>query len=170
MQSKVTGVRSIVRSRSGKVFAACWSLSVLSLIGFSLFGLVDRDIAGATVVGVLVSAPLIDMAVLASYWAGSASHSIARATWIVLSVALLASTLSLLGAGKSDADLLLAYGTAILSFPLGLVAGPLTGQISMPAGLSMTTLLWVLSIGAGCLQWFVLIPMFLKARARDRVA
>ena len=168
MQSKVTAVHTILSSKGGKAFAACWALSVLILIGFGLFGLVDRDVASATAVGVLVSAPFIDVAVLASYWAGRASHSIARATWIVLSIALLASTLLLLRSGKSDADLLLAYGTAILSFPLGLIAGPLTGQFSMPAGLSLTTLLWALSIGAGYLQWFVLIPMFLKARARDR--
>ncbi|OGB34711.1 MAG: hypothetical protein A3F78_13225 [Burkholderiales bacterium RIFCSPLOWO2_12_FULL_61_40] len=164
----MTGVWSIMRTRAGKVFVFCWSLSALSLIGFILFGFADRDIAGATAVGVLVSAPFIDMAVLASYWAGRASHTIARATWLVLAVSLLASTLLLLGSGKSDADLLLAYGAAILSFPLGLVVGPLTGQISMPAGLALTTLLWILNIGAGVLQWFVLIPMCLKARARDR--
>lgn len=167
MQGKVTTVRSILSSKGGKVFATCWVLSILILIGFSLFGLVDRDVASATAVGVLVAAPFIDVAVLASYWAGRTCQSIARATWIVLSAALLASTLFLLQSGKSDGDLLLAYGTAILSFPLGLIAGPLTGQFSMPAGLSLTALLWILSIGAGCLQWFVLIPMLLNARARD---
>jgi hypothetical protein len=165
---KLIAVCEILRSKAGKAFAACWLLSVLSIAGFGLVGLVDRDVASAVAVGVLVAAPFIDMAVLASYWAGSASYSIARATWIVLSIALLASALLLLRSGKSDADVLLTYGAAALAFPLGLIADPLTGQFSMSAGPSLTTLIWVMTIGAGYLQWFVLITMLLKARAKDR--
>jgi len=167
---KMSAVREILRSRAGKAFATCWLLSVLSIAGFGLVGLIDRDVASAVVVGVLVAAPFIDMALLASYWAGSTSYSIARATWIVLSIFLLASVLLLLRSGKSDADVLLTYGTAALAFPLGLIAGPLSGQFSMAAGASLTTIIWVMTIGAGCLQWFVLIPLLLKARARDRAS
>lgn len=166
---KMIAVRGMLHSKAGKAFAACWLLSVLSIAGFGVVGLIDRDVASAVAIGVLVAAPFIDMAVLASYWAGSTSHSIARTTWIALSIALLASALLLLRSGKSDADVLLTYGTAALAFPLGLIAGPLTGQFSMSAGPLLTTLIWVMTIGAGCLQWFVLIPMLLKARAKDRV-
>lgn len=162
-------VRGMLRSKASKAFSVCWLLSVSSIAGFGLVGLIDRDVAGAVAVGVLVAAPFIDMAVLASYRAGSTSHSIARATWAALSIALLASVLLLLRSGKSDADMLLVYGTAALAFPSGLIAGPLTGQLSMPAGPWLTTLIWVITIGAGCLQWFVLIPILLKARAKDRV-
>lgn len=169
MQSEVITVREVLRGRAGKIFAVVWVLSAIIFAGFTVVGLVEQDVAGAAVVGALVSAPFVDIAVFASYWAGRLTQSIARGTWLVLSIVLLVSTLALLKSGKSDADLLLTYGTAILAFPLGLIAGPLTGLLSMSAGLLLTTLLWALAIGTGYLQWFVLIPMFLKARARDRV-
>ncbi len=170
MQGKIVDIKSMLSSASGRLFAACWALAIVIVVCFGLFGLFDRDIAGAIAVGTLFAAPLIDLAIVASYWSGTVSHSLARTTWLALSVALLASTLSLLQSGYSDADLILAYGAAIFSFPLGLIAGPLTAQMSMHSGPTLTSLLWVLSIGAGSVQWFVLIPMFVRARARANLS
>ena len=167
MQGKVMVLHGILRSRSGKVFVTCWVMSALSLIGFAFFGVFDRDLASAIAVGVLVAAPFTDVAVVASYWAGRASAAIAMATWLTLAAALLGGTLWLLQNGHADADLLLVYGVSVLSFPMGLISGPLTAQLSWPAGRALTTALWVVAIGAGFLQWFVLIPMLLKARAKD---
>lgn len=168
VQSEVTLVREPPSGRAGKVCAVAWVLSALIFAGFVVVGIADRDVAGAVVIGTIASALFVDIAVLASYWAGRRARLIARTTWVVLAIVLLVSTLVLLASGKSDADLLLTYGTAILAFPLGLIAGPITGQFSMPAGAWLTTVLWTLAIGAGCLQWFVLIPMLLKARATDQ--
>jgi hypothetical protein len=143
-------------------------MSLLVFVGFVAFGVFDSDIAGAAVVGVTVTALFIDAAVLASNWASKAARLFACSTWVVLAVVLLAGTLSLLRSGKSDADLLLTYGTALLAFPLGLIAGPITGQFSMPAGPMQTMVLWALTIGAGCLQWFAFVPMLVRARAADQ--
>ena len=171
---KVIAIREMLRGKAGKNFvsfwllAAIWLPSVLSIGGSGLVGLVDRDVASAVVVGVVVAAPFIVMAVLLSYSAGSTSYSIARVTWIVLSIALLASALLLLRSGKTEADVLLILGAAILALPFGLIAGPLAYEFSMSAGPSLTILICVTTISAGYLQWFVLIPILLKSQAKDR--
>lgn len=168
VQAKVTVNPVPARARADRLCVAACGLSLLVLFGFVAVGVFDRDIAGASVIGVLAAAVFSDAAVLASNWASARARRVAYAIWIALAAVLLAGTLSLLKSGKSDADLLLAYGTAVLAFPLGLIAGPITGQLSMPAGPPQTTLLWALAISAGGLQWFVLVPMLVRARAGDR--
>lgn len=168
VQGEMTASCVPTRGRAHKICVAACGLSLLVFVGFVVFGVFDRDIAGAAVIGVLAAAVFIDAAVLAANWASKRARLFACLTWGGLAVALLAGTLSLLRSGKADADLLLTYGTALLAFPLGLIAGPITGQLSMPAGPLQTIVLWVLAIGAGCLQWFVLVPMLVQARAADR--
>jgi len=160
--------RESVQGRANKLCITACGLSLLVFSGFVVVGVLDRDIAGAAVVGVLAAAVFSDAAVLASNWANQRARLLAYAIWMFLATALLGGTLSLLRSGKSDADLLLAYGTAVLAFPTGLIAGPITGQLSMPAGPVQTMLLWALAIGFGSLQWFVLIPLLVRARAADR--
>lgn len=159
---------ALVRERMHKLCVLASGLSLLVFLGFVVVGVFDRDIAGAAVIGVLAAAVPIDAAVLAANWASTRARRLAYVAWTVLASALLVGTLWLLRSGKSDADLLLAYGTAVLSFPLGLIAGPLIGQLSMPAGPLQTMLLWAVAIGAGSLQWFALVPMLVRARAADR--
>lgn len=143
--------------------AACWG-SLLLFVGFAVFGLFDHDVVGAAVVGVLAAVLFADIAVLTANWASEGMRRFAYALWGAMAVVLLGGALLLLKSGRSDADLLLTYGVAILAFPLGLVAGPIAGQFSMTAGLLQTTVIWTLAVGIGCLQWFVLIPMLLRPR------
>ena len=131
-------------------------------MGFIGFGVFDRDVAGAVVVGVLAAAPFIDLAVFASNWATDRARLFVWCVWGVMALVLLGGTLVLMRSGKSDADLLLTYGTALLAFPLGLIAGPITGQLSMPMGPLQISVLWGLAIGIGSLQWFVVIPMAVR--------
>jgi hypothetical protein len=168
VQGEVTVSREPTSGRAHTFCIAACGFSILVFGGFVVFGLFDHDTAGATVIGVLAGGVFIDSAVLASNWAGRRARLFVRLTWGVLAVSLLAATLSMLRSGKSDADLLLTYGTALLAFPMGLVAGPITGQLSIPAGQLQTILLWALAIGAGYLHWFVLVPMLVEARAADQ--
>lgn len=170
VQGEVTSRPEPTTRRAHRLCVAACGLSLLILVGFIVVGVFDHDVAGAAVVGVLAAALFIDVAVLASNWASKRARLFVWSLWWVMAVVLLGGALSLLRSGKSDADLLLTYGTALLAFPLGLIAGPITGQLSMPAGLLQTTVLWALAIGAGCLQWFVLIPMLLRARGADRAS
>ncbi len=142
---------------------AC-GLSVALLIGFIVFGIVDADLASATVVGVLVSALFVDVGVLTSYWADRRLQFISGTIWVVMAVLLLIGVLVLLTGGKSDADLLLAYGTAILAFPIGLIAGPIAAQFSPTAGVVQSIVMWGIAVGAGTLQWFILLPQLVKRR------
>ena len=93
---------------------------------------------------------------------------IARASWIVLAVVSLLSAQVLLGAGNKDADIVMAYGTAVLSFPLGLLAGPIAAAFKIPGGMTGTALLWAIGIAIGYMQWFVLLPSLIRAIRQDR--
>lgn len=154
-------------TKSSQVRRACviaLGMSVLTFTGFVLLGVFDGDVASATAVGALASAVFADVGILTSYWAGRRARLLACAIWAVIAIALLAGTLLSLSSGLPDADLLLAYGTAILSFPSGLIAGPIAGQLFTHAGAFQTTVLWVIAIGAGCVQWFFVIPTLLRLR------
>ena len=141
--------------------AAC-GIALVILIAFGIVGLRDHDVISAAVVGVLAAALFADVALLTANWASEGTRRFARSLWAAMAVILLGATLLLLKSGRSDADLLLSYGVAILAFPLGLVAGPIVGQFSMAAGLLQTAVTWALAVGLGCLQWFVLIPALLR--------
>jgi hypothetical protein len=145
-------------------------LSTLILVGFLVFGIFTQDVVSWAVVGALVSAPFLDLAVISSYWSNQRMQLISGGMWALTACILLAATLLLLRSGATDADLILTYGMAILSFPLGLIAGPLSSQLSMTSGSIQTVLIWLLAIGTGCLQWFLLVPALLNAVRRNRRA
>jgi hypothetical protein len=170
MQGELTLRREPKRGCAHRLCVVACGLSLLVFVGFVVVGLFDHDIAGAAVVGVLAAATFIDVAVLASNWASVLVRLFVFSIWAILAIVLLGGTLSMLNSGKTDADLLLTYGTAFLAFPLGLIAGPITAQLSMPAGPLQTIVIWTLAIGAGCLQWFVIVPMLVRARAADRIS
>lgn len=164
VQGELTSRHGRTSRVAGTVCAVACGLSTFIFLGFIVFGIADHDIAGAAVVGTLAAALFIDIAVLTANWASSRARLAAYATWGVIAIALLGGTLQLLTSGKSDADLLLTYGTAMLAFPCGLIAGPIASLFPLPAGPLQATVIWAIAIGAGCLQWFVFVPMLLKAR------
>lgn len=141
--------------------AATWA-ALLILIAFAVFGLSDRDVAGAVVIGVLAAALFADVGVLTANWAGEGVRRFAYALWGFMAFVLFGGTLILLKSGRSDADLVLTYGVAISAFPLGLAAGPIAATFSMEAGLLQTTVIWTIAVSIGCFQWFWLIPMLLR--------
>lgn len=163
-------LREVLASNVGKVFAALSMLAMTSFSGVLFIGVYDKDVIGAVPIAVLVAAPLIDLAILVSYWSGERMLRYMRATWLVLSSVLLASVLLLMRIGRSDADVLLTYAAAVLSFPVGLIGLPLGGQLVPTAGFAQTATLWVVSIGLGYIQWFLIIPAIVKsARAKPPI-
>jgi hypothetical protein len=83
---------------------------------------------------------------------------------------------------KPDGGILFVLPLILLTFPAG-IAGLIIffflydlagkrlgweGAVSAPAPISYVVLLWVLMVGAGYWQWFVLAPWI--ARKQDRLA
>lgn len=163
MQSKVINLRNVLKSRSGKLFFTFWTSSVLCLFGLTVYGIFEKDFFNSTIIGVLVAAPFADLAIIASYWSDQSSRLIAKITWLLWAIILLLAAVALLEQGNSEIDLIIAYISAILAFPLGILMAPLAGQVSLPAGLPSTIFVWVILIGSGFIQWFSLIPLLLKA-------
>ena len=161
-------VREIAKTRPGKLFLACYGAALLVFIGICIVGVIDREVAGAAAFAVLIAGPLIDASVVISWWAGRNCNRIARVGWIVLAVISLLSAEALLNAGNRDADVVMAYGVAALSFPLGLLAGPVAGARNVSSAAAATAVLWAIGVVAGYLQWFILIPVFIKVAAQDR--
>ena len=128
----------IVKTRAGKLFLASWGAALLAFIAICTVGVVDREVAGAAAFAVLVSGAVINLSIVISWWGERGCQMIARASWIVLAVVSLLSAQVLLGAGNKDADIVMAYGTAVLSFPLGLLAGPIAAAFKIPGGMTGT--------------------------------
>jgi hypothetical protein len=167
MQVAVMPRLSFMRRHANTICFAAIGLTSVIVFGFTVFGAFDNDITSSVVVGALASALFVDIAVVVSCWAERRARLMSRTIWAAVAIVLLAGTLALLNSGKTDADLLLTYGVSILAFPLGLIAAPIASQISPVAGPIQVTVIWVLAIGVGCLQWFFLLPMFVKDPVRD---
>ena len=123
-------LREISRTTSGKFYLGVWGLSVCVVVAFSLAGLLlmGGEIAGGILMSVLIAGMLTIISIIISFWAGEKSHSLARLTWLVLTVLALSSALILLKSGQKDADIALTYEMLVLTFPAGFIVGPIVGS------------------------------------------
>lgn len=109
---------------------------------------------------------------------------VVRWIWVALATCvLLLSLISFDGRPNSDADVLLAYGMLMLSFPISLVVALLAGAVGQLAysllghvftvSYSNIVVGWLVFFAAGYWQWFVVIPWLYRkirtalSRTRD---
>ncbi len=161
--------REISRTASGKLFLGFWGLSVCVVVVFTLVGLLllDGEIAGGILMSTLVSGVLTVISIIVSFWAGNKSYSLARITWLALTVLALTSSLILLKAGQKDADIALTYAMLVLTFPLGFIVGPTVGPALSWASSSSIFIYWSVFVVVGYAQWFIFVPLFVR-RAREQ--
>jgi len=104
-----------------------------------------------------------------------------RTGWLLLAALLYAYSIYVYRlTGHSDAEVLLIYGMLVLSFPISwaVTAGAVlvitalqsaTGELVQTSYLGMTAFWFAQCIG-GYLQWFVLLPWFLRREERSKVS
>lgn len=98
-------------------------------------------------------------------------YLLVKACWFLLAVGTLAFTLYLYDGTPAtrDAELILLYGMLTLSFPASQVVVLVLGGIgylfellgvsfTIPTNYLMLLIEWIVLLGAGYLQWFVLLP------------
>jgi hypothetical protein len=94
-----------------------------------------------------------------------------KAIWLLLATSVYFLTLSLYDgtATTSDSELILVYGMIVLSFPtsllilltvglFGLLAVAAGAEFSIPTNYLVLTIEWIIFLGCGYMQWFVLLP------------
>jgi len=96
-----------------------------------------------------------------------------KVSWLLLSVSVLFYTLYLYDGtpATKDAELILLYGMLTLSFPASLIVPLILGAIgyllgvwgitfSIPSSYLTNAVEWLVLLGLGYLQWFVILPRF----------
>lgn len=137
-------------------------------VAIILMGDYGFNFIGRSAYALMVASALTNLAIISSYGADKASQNAARLMWVVL--ALLCLGLSEFIASQDYPEAVATSGTVmvviigILSAPLGLIGFLVGGFLSELlrnhqhlAGVSI----WLVIIGLGYLQWFVLIPWLL---------
>jgi hypothetical protein len=99
-----------------------------------------------------------------------------KVVWLLLAFGILAFTLYVYDGTPAtrDVELILLYGMLVLSFPVSLIAALAVGaagylaealgsRFSIPTGYLTLAFEWLILLGLGYLQWFVLLPRLWRA-------
>jgi hypothetical protein len=130
----------------------------------------DREeLLGNSAFALLVSAVLVNVAVIMSYWLAANRFAVMRGVWLILTVVCLIFTLAVsaqdIPSAQKDAGTVLTFTTFALSFPLGLLGALILSAVSQWMGpTSMVSLvgIWLLFVVLGYLQWFKLVPLVVR--------
>jgi hypothetical protein len=133
-----------------------------------------EELLGNSAFALLVSAVLVDVAVVTSYWLAANRFAVIRAVWLILAVVCLIFALAIsaqdIPSAQKDASTVLTFTVLALSFPLGLLGALIVSAVSQSMGqpsVVSLVVIWLLFVALGYLQWFKLVPWAVR-RIRER--
>ena len=147
---------------------------------FAALGWATHEVVGFTVFGLLPAAVLIDLAVGISAFASDECRRATRRVWFATMLFVVAGMIYVTVATKDaaaikDAETVFAFVMILLTFPSGLIGGPVA-LIALEwclarSGISngrvlLDFIFWLIMTGLGYFQWFLVVPAFTKAWRR----
>lgn len=163
----------------GKLALVIVGLAVVALIALPCAGLaVGEEVRGNLAYALFIASVLVDVGVALGYRSTIAIQKVTRAAWLLVAAVCLTLTLYIAGSidpeASKAADTVLIASMSILAFPASLLSLCLVFVYSAllmahrGSGIVDLLIFWSVFSSAGYLQWFVLIPHFLRKAGLPR--